>query len=164
MGKKDKKDEKKQYTPKQLAVLAKFGMGPDIDVSKEDAAVLDVISQLEDTTFYDLCDCFDTKPSRMDKKLLELEAMGLLEYPDDDITLTLTDLAERYLAGKGKDSKAEKKFRKFLECLNEEELDRFVELADKFQIDETLLPAADPEEEAEAAEEAEAPEEEAPQE
>ncbi|MBR6351436.1 MAG: hypothetical protein IKR93_03835, partial [Firmicutes bacterium] len=106
----------------------------------------------------------DTKPSRMDKKLLELEAMGLLEYPDDDVTLKLTDLAERYLADKGKDSKAEKKFRKFLECLNEEELDRFVELADKFQIDETLLPAADPEEEAEAAEEAEAPEEEAPQE
>ena len=157
MGKKDKKDEKKKiYSSKQLAVLAKFGMGPDIEISKDDLAILDVITQLEDANFYDLCDCFDVKPSRMDKCLMDLEEKGLLQYSEDDAVLHLTELAERYIAGRGKDSKAERKFRKFLECLNDEELDRFVELADKFQIDESLLtPKAEELEEEEYPEEAE---------
>jgi len=158
MGKKDKKDVQKKYSSKQLAVLAKFGMGPDIEVSEDDLAIMDVISQLEDANFYDLCDCFDERPSRMDKYLLDMEEKGLLQYSEDDAVLHLTELAERYMAGRGKDTKAEKKFRKFIECLSEEELDRFVELADKFEIDETLLPKA---EEAEEAEE-EYPEEDEP--
>ena len=161
MGKKNKKkEEQKIYSPKQLAVLAKFGMGPELDICASDADILDVISQLEDANFYDLCDCFDEKPSKMDKRLVDLEERGLLQYSEDEAVINLTQLAEYYLNGRGKDNKAEKKFRKFLECLNEEELDRFVELADKFEIDESLLPAEEPEEDEEAVPAEEAAEEE----
>ena len=88
----------------------------------------------------------------MEKYLTDLEDQGLVEYMDAAGKVYLTDLACRYLEESGKDTKSQRKFRKFIECLSEEELDEFVKLADSFEIDETLLPA---EEEA-----AEAPEEE----
>ncbi len=148
MGKK-KKIEKPEmkYTEKQLAVLAKFGMGPALDVSEYDAAILDVVAQLEDANFYDLCDCFDEKPSKMDKRVEKLEDKGLLQYSDEDGTIKLTPLSEQFLGCRLKDTKAEKKFRKFIECLNDEELDYFIGLVDKFEIDESLLAPAEGEEE-----------------
>ena len=130
-----------KYTPKLLGVLQKFGMGPALDLSGLEKDILDVISQIEDAGFYDLCECFDMKPSKMEKYLTDLEDQGLVEYMDAAGKVYLTDLACRYLEESGKDTKSQRKFRKFIECLSEEELDEFVKLADSFEIDETLLPA-----------------------
>jgi DNA-binding MarR family transcriptional regulator len=141
-----------KYTPKLLGVLQKFGMGPALDLSGLEKDILDVISQIEDAGVYDLCECFDMKPSKMEKYLTDLEDQGLVEYMDAAGKVYLTDLACRYLEVSGKDTKSQRKFRKFIECLSEEELDEFVKLADSFEIDETLLPAEE--------ETAEAPDEE----
>ena len=132
-----------KYTPKLLGVLQKFGMGPALDLSGLEKDILDVISQIEDAGFYDLCECFDMKPSKMEKYLTDLEDQGLVEYMDAAGKVYLTDLACRYLEESGKDTKSQRKFRKFIECLSEEELDEFVKLADSFEIDETLLPAVE---------------------
>ena len=132
-----------KYTPKLLGVLQKFGMGPALDLSGLEKDIMDVISQIEDAGFYDLCECFDMKPSKMEKYLTDLEDQGLVEYMDAAGKVYLTDLACRYLEESGKDTKSQRKFRKFIECLSEEELDEFVKLADSFEIDETLLPAVE---------------------
>lgn len=128
-----------RYSQKLLSVLEKFGMGPSLDLSGLDKDILDVISQIEDPGFYDLCECFDMKPSKMEKYLLDLEEQGLVEYLDAAGKVELTELAYRYLEAGGKDTKSQRKFRKFIECLTEEELDEFMKLADSFEIDESLL-------------------------
>ncbi|MDO4961634.1 MAG: hypothetical protein Q4E57_07260 [Eubacteriales bacterium] len=134
-----------KYTPKLLDVLEKFGLGPALSISGIERDILDVISQIEDAGFYDLCECFDMKPSKMEKFLLDLEDSGLVEYMDAAGKVLLTDLAVKYIELDKKETKAEKKFRKFIECLNDDELDRFMVLADSFEIDESLLTPADPE-------------------
>ena len=128
-----------KYTPMMLDVLEKFGLGPKLDLSGFDKDVIDVVSQIDDAGFYDLCECFDMRPSKMENHLLRLEDMGLVEYMDAAGKVRLTELAERYLDTDRKDTRSERKFRKFIECLTDDELEHFMRLADEFEIDETLL-------------------------
>lgn len=128
-----------------LDVLEKFGLGPKLDLSGFDKDVIDVVSQIDDAGFYDLCECFDMRPSKMENHLLRLEDMGLVEYMDAAGKVRLTELAERYLDTDRKDTRSERKFRKFIECLTDDELEHFMRLADEFEIDETLLEKHDEE-------------------
>lgn len=132
-----------EYTPKLLDILDKFGMGPKIELTETERDILDVISQIDDAGFYDLCECFDMKPSKMEKRLIDLEEQGLVEYMDAAGKVRLTPISMKLLAADDDDSRAERKFRRFIESLTEEELDRFAELADAFEIDEELVSAAD---------------------
>lgn len=134
-----------KYTAKMLDVLEKFGLGPKLDLSGFDKDVIDVVSQIEDAGFYDLCECFDMRPSKMENHLLRLEDMGLVEYMDAAGKVRLTELAERYLDTDRKDTRSERKFRRFIECLTDDELDHFMRLADEFEIDESLLEQDDEE-------------------
>lgn len=136
-----------KYTAKMLDVLEQFGLGPKLELSGFDKDVIDVVSQIDDAGFYDLCECFDMRPSRMENHLLRLEDMGLVEYMDAAGKVRLTELAERYLDTDRKDTRSERKFRKFIECLTDDELDHFMRLADEFEIDESLLGQQDDEDE-----------------
>lgn len=132
-----------EYTPKLLDVLDKFGLGPRIELTEDERDMLDVISQIEDAGFYDLCECFDQKPSKVEKRLISLEGQGLVEYMDAAGKVRLTPLAQKLLESPEEDSSSEHKFRKFIESLNDKELDRFAELADAFEIDEETAASDD---------------------
>lgn len=138
-------DPLSKYTPKMLDVLAQFGLGPKLDISGIERDILDVISQIEEPGFYDLCECFDLKPSKMEKYLLRLEDKGLVEYMDAAGKVYNTELAGRYIDSYRKETRSEKKFRAFIESLSDEELDNFMKLADSFKIDESLVSEEEPE-------------------
>lgn len=138
-------DPLSKYTPKMLDVLAQFGLGPKLEISGIERDILDVISQIEEPGFYDLCECFDLKPSKMEKYLLRLEDKGLVEYMDAAGKVYNTELAGRYIDSYRKETRSEKKFRAFIESLSDEELDNFMKLADRFKIDESLVSEEEPE-------------------
>lgn len=128
-----------------LDVLAQFGLGPKLEISGIERDILDVISQIEEPGFYDLCECFDLKPSKMEKYLIRLEDKGLVEYMDAAGKVYNTELAGRYIDSYRKETRSEKKFRAFIESLSDEELDNFMKLADRFRIDESLANEEEPE-------------------
>ena len=138
-------DPLSKYTPKMLDVLAQFGLGPKLEISGIERDILDVISQIEEPGFYDLCECFDLKPSKMEKYLIRLEDKGLVEYMDAAGKVYNTELAGRYIDSYRKETRSEKKFRAFIESLSDEELDNFMKLADRFKIDENLIDEEEPE-------------------
>ena len=138
-------DPLSKYTPKMLDVLAQFGLGPKLEISGIERDMLDVISQIEEPGFYDLCECFDLKPSKMEKYLIRLEDKGLVEYMDAAGKVYNTELAGRYIDSYRKETRSEKKFRAFIESLSDEELDNFMKLADRFRIDESLANEEEPE-------------------
>jgi len=156
MGKKKEKKKglnaEQKYTEKQLMLLARFGMSPNLDVSEKDAAVLDTVSELGDVSFFTLCDRLDEKPSKMYGRLNVLENKGLVQYSEAEKIVSLTPIAIQFLGCRLEDTKSEKKFRKFIECLKDEDIDRFVELIDRFKIDESLLSEEQGSEEAEPVE------------
>jgi len=134
-----------QYTAKQLEVLARFKMGPVLDLSKKDAELIDAVAETGDISFFSLCDRFDEKPSKIYKRLSVLQEKNLVVYSTNDEIVKLTPLAVQFMGCRLKDGKPEKKFRKFLESLNEEELDRFIQLIDQFKIDESLCETSETE-------------------
>lgn len=156
MSKKNKKKKKsivlkasQQYTEKQLDVLAKFKMGPQLGLCEKDAQLIDAVAELGDVSFYSLCDRFDEKPSKVYKMVAALREKNLVNYSDTEQIISLTPLAIQFMGCSLEDSKSQKKFRKFIESLNDEELDRFVELVDQFKIDESLNEPAETDEDAE---------------
>ena len=128
-----------KYTPKMLNVLAQFGLGPKLEISGTERDILDVISQIDEPGFYDLCESFDMKPSKMEKYLIRLEDKGLVEYMDAAGKVYNTELAGRYIESFRKETRSEKKFRAFIESLSDGELDNFMKLADRFKIDESFV-------------------------
>lgn len=139
-----------KYTVKRLEALETFGMGPRLKLSGFERDIIDVIEQLGEPGFYDLCECFDLKPSKMEKKLLKLEEKGLVVYMDAAGKVYLTDIAQRYILNYRKESKSERKLRAFIESLNDEETEQFLQLVDEFKIEESEEDEAD-EREAKAA-------------
>ncbi len=135
MGNKKFLKAEQKYTEKQLAVLAKFGMGPALDVSGRDADLLDAVAEQDTAALLTLCERFDGKPSRLYKRVECLCDKGLLRYNDTERTVSLTPLAEQFLGCRLKDGKPEKKFRRFIESLTDEEIDRFAELVGRFTVD-----------------------------
>lgn len=135
--------ELSKYTAKRLEALEAFGLGPKLKLSDFERDVLDVIEQLKEPGFYDLCECFDLKPSKMEKKLLKLEEKGLVVYMDAAGKVLLTDIAERYIVSYKKESKSEKKLRAFIESLNDEETEEFLQLVDEFRLEELEEEAED---------------------
>ncbi len=140
--------ELSRYTAKRLEALEAFGLGPKLKLSDFERDVLDVIEQLKEPGFYDLCECFDLKPSKMEKKLIKLEEKGLVVYMDAAGKVYLTDIAEKYIVNYKKESKSEKKLRAFIESLNDEETAEFLQLVDEFQIEEHEETEAEADEEA----------------
>ena len=135
--------ELSKYTEKRLEALEAFGLGPKLKLSGFERDVLDVIEQLKEPGFYDLCECFDLKPSKMEKELLKLEEKGLVVYMDAAGKVLLTDIAERYILNYKKESKSEKKLRAFIESLNDEETEEFLQLVDEFRLEEQEEEAED---------------------
>ncbi len=129
--------ELSKYTVKRLEALEAFGMGPKLKLSGFERDVIDVIEQLGEPGFYDLCECFDMKPSKMEKKLLKLEEKGLVVYMDAAGKVYLTDIAQKYILNYRKESKSEKKLRAFIESLNDEETEQFLQLVDEFKFEES---------------------------
>lgn len=127
--------ELSKYTAKRLEALEAFGLGPRLKLSGFERDIIDVIEQLEEPGFYDLCECFDLKPSKMEKELIRLEEKGLVVYMDAAGKVYLTDIAERYILNLKKESKSEKKLRAFIESLNDEETEEFLRLCDEFKIE-----------------------------
>lgn len=136
--KKNGKKPVQHYSLKQLDVLAKFGMGPLLGLSEKDAQLIDAVDELGDLSFYSLCDRFDEKPSKLYKRISVLREKNLIMYSDTEQIVSLTPLAIQFMGCSLEDSKSQKKFRKFIVSLNDEELDRLMQLVDQFEIDETL--------------------------
>lgn len=135
--------ELSKYTAKRLEALEAFGLGPKLKLSGFERDILDVIEQLKEPSFYDLCECFDLKPSKMEKELIKLEEKGLVVYMDAAGQVLLTDIAERYILNYKKESKSEKKLRAFIESLNDEETEAFLQLVDEFKLEEQEEAAED---------------------
>ncbi len=127
--------EASRYTEKQLAVLDEFGLGPKLKLNDFDRDILDVMLQLEEPGFYEMCEAFDLKPSKMEKHLIRLEEKGLVEYTEAAGKVYLTDIAVRYILNYKRETKSEKLFRAFIESLNDEELDEFIAICNQFQFE-----------------------------
>ena len=140
--------EVKEYSPALTEALKKFYIRPDVYVTKKQKKILEAVAEMAEPDFYDLCDWFDMRPSKLDMHLYELEDQGLVTVEDETAIVRLTERAEAWLDGPWYSKKDENKFRKFLESLSEEELKDFCDLCDTFDADGEL--PAEPAEEPEA--------------
>ena len=112
----------------------------EIKVSKKEKKIIGFLKEFGHLGFYDLLEYLDIKPSRLDKHLLKLLDNGLVDFNEEMDDISLTELAETYLSTTKADRKADKKFLKTVESLNEEELkelqDCFDEVLSKEETEE----------------------------
>lgn len=126
------KKKSKSYIEKYFAVLNKFGVTPNFkfsDIEKDIIKYIDEESSVSTLTFYDK---YDLKPSEAKEILDELEEKGAVKVIDG--TITLTTEAIKYIHTSKEQRKSEKKFRKFVDALNEKDLDEFMKLVESFVV------------------------------
>lgn len=108
-------------------IAEKFNLLPPIKLGKSGKRMLKAIAELGKTDFYELCEFFDARPSDVEHFLNKLLDKNLIDV-SDDAEISLNAVGERYLILGKKGRKAEKKFRKFIASLNDEELMDFCDL------------------------------------
>lgn len=126
------KKKSKSYIEKYFAVLNKFGVTPNFkfsDIEKDIIKYIDEENNVSTLTFYDK---YDLKPSEAKEILDELEEKGAVKVVDG--TITLTTEAIKYIHTSKEQRKSEKKFRKFVDALNEKDLDEFMKLVESFVV------------------------------
>jgi len=125
--------KKKEHRTGAALHIEKFGLLPDYQLTKKEKLILKTVLREEVAGFLPLCRVLDVKPSKLEKMTVGLIAKGLLSYAADGTTYALTPAAMQLMTTKKEDRKMQKKFRAFLESLNQAESEEFCRLCDQFQ-------------------------------
>lgn len=127
-----KEKTSKSEMRKYMLVLDKFGLQAPFEFGKKEKKIVKALEENGSMDFLSLCDGFDMKPEKALKHVDSLVQKGAVEFKDDVVSLTLPAL--NYLHAKKKLRKSAKKFYRFLDALNEKELDEFMKLVDTFKV------------------------------
>lgn len=127
-----KKNKTKEYLSKYFEVLYRFGISPNFKFEDKEKKIVKDIDSDGPIEYFDFCDRYDLKPSEAKKTIRKLVEKGAVEY--NDSTISLTSASIKYLHSTKEQRKAEKKFRKFVDTLDENGLDEFMRLVDSFKI------------------------------
>ena len=127
-----KEKTSKSEMRKYMLVLDKFGLQAPFEFGKKEKTIVKALEENGSMDFLTLCDGFDMKPEKALKHVDSLVQKGAVEFKDDVVSLTLPAL--NYLHAKKKLRKSAKKFYRFLDALNEKELDEFMKLVDTFKV------------------------------
>lgn len=130
-----KKEDKKQRREIIAMIEEQFELIPEVELSKKEKAALQCVGCLEGSCFFELCDCLDIKPSKLDEVLSSLVEKGLIDFSFDEETLDtylLTENGRKYINSTKAVRKSEKKFREFLSALSAKELKEFFELSNSY--------------------------------
>ena len=127
-----KKDNSKIYSAKYMAVLNKFGVLPSFHFTDFEKEIVKDLEESGETEFLDFCDRYDLKPEKAKKVVKELVKKYAITFEND--LINLTPIAIKYLHSTKKERKSYKKFRKFVNALNEKDLDEFMGLVDAFVV------------------------------
>ncbi len=127
-----KKQPSKTYLDKYFAVLNKFGVTPNFKFDDIEKDIIKYIDEVTSVPFLMFCDKYDLRPSEAKELLEGLIKKGAITLQDDKISLTSE--AIKYIHTSKEQRKSEKKFRKFIDALNEKDLDEFMRLIDNFVI------------------------------
>ena len=127
-----KEKTSKSEMRKYMLVLDKFGLQAPFEFGKKEKKIVKALEENGSMDFLTLCDGFDMKPEKALKHVDSLVQKGAVEFKDDVVSLTLPAL--NYLHAKKKLRKSAKKFYRFLDALNEKELDEFMKLVDTFKV------------------------------
>lgn len=126
--------KEKEYSEKYFAALKKFNLSPDFKLSDYEKEVVKYIDKTGTVTVYDLSDVYDLRPSEAKELLADLSDKGVLNVNEE--TVSLSEPAIRYLHATKESRKTEKKFRKFLNTLEDKDIDRLMELVNSFEVKE----------------------------
>ncbi len=121
-----------KYPDKYFEVLEKFHLAPDFKLSDFEKEVVKYIDKIGPITNFELADKYDLRPSEEKDLVDSLIAKGVLNL-DNDI-ITLSSAAIKYVRSSKEERKTEKKFRKFLNTLDEKDLDKFMNLVNSFEV------------------------------
>ena len=163
MPKKKNKNTMKKY----VKVLDKFGLLPPFEFSKKEKKIVKYLSNNGATDALTLGEMLDLKPDKTNLLVEELIQKGAIER-DTSGLLALTLTATNYLHSKKTIKKSAKKFCKFVDAMDEKELDEFMNLVNHFEVApevppiEEEIPVAAPVEAPSIEEPKEEPKEEAP--
>lgn len=125
---------KREYSEKYFAVLKKFNLSPDFKLSDYEKDVIKSIDQVGTMTTYQLADEYDLRPSEVKELVTDLSDKGVLIVGEE--TVTLSNVAIRYLHTAKEERKTEKKFRKFLNTLDDKDIDNLMALINSFEVKE----------------------------
>lgn len=115
------------------ALAEMFGLRSDLDLSKDEKAVLKAAVELGDTTRYALCAELDLRPAKLEKALATLAKKGLVEIADETSLVTATGTGVVTALKTKAARRSEDKFRKFLKALDDEELLEFCRLCSELK-------------------------------
>lgn len=136
------KNKSKSAMKKYVKVLDKFGFLPPFEFTKKEKKIVKYLADHGATAPQDLDDVLDFKPGKAEKLVERLIQKGALEAdPSGMVSLTLT--ATNYLHSKKTIKKSAKKFCKFVEAMNEKELDEFMSLVSSFKVAPEFPPIED---------------------
>ena len=123
-------------------IAEKFNLLPVIKLGKSEKRMLKAVAELGTSDFYTLCEFFDARPSDVERYLNKLMDKGLVEVSDEG-KISLNTVGERYLVLGKKGRQAEKKFRKFIASLDDEELMDFCDLCAECGMDDLAIEECD---------------------
>ena len=129
MPKKKNKNTMKKY----VKVLDKFGLLPPFEFSKKEKKIVKYLSNNGATDALTLGEMLDLKPDKTNILVDELIQKGAIER-DTSGLLSLTLTATNYLHSKKTIKKSAKKFCKFVDAMDEKELDEFMNLVNHFEV------------------------------
>jgi len=127
-----KKQHSKTYLEKYFAVLNKFGVSPNFKFDDNEKEIIKYLDEVTSVPFLMFCDKYDLRPSEAKEIIDALIKKGALKMEEDKISLTNEVI--KYLHTSKEQRKSEKKFRKFIDALNEKDLDEFMKLVETFVI------------------------------
>ncbi len=130
-----------KYPDKYFEVLEKFHLAPDFKLSDYEKEVVKYIDKIGIVTNFALADKYDLRPSEEKDLVDSLLAKGVLNVDGDSITLS--SAAIKYVRSTKEERKTEKKFRKFLNTLDEKDLDKFMNLVNSFEVKDVTEEAKD---------------------
>lgn len=130
------KKEIGKHSEKYYAVLKKFHLAPDFKLNDYEKEIVKFIDKAATSNSYDLADEFDLRPSEVKELVDGLVEKGVLKLEEN--VISLTDAALQYVHASKEERKTEKKFRKFLDTLDEKDLDKFLNLVDSFVVKEMM--------------------------
>ena len=133
------------YSEKYFELLKKFNLTPDFKLTDYEKVVVKFVDKQGTVTVFALADAYDLRPSEVKELVEDLVGKGALKEEEGNISLT--DAAIRYIHAPKEARKTEKKFRKFLNTLDEKDLDRLSDLVNSFKVKEQAEPAEQKEEE-----------------
>lgn len=127
-----KKENSKAYNARYMAVLNKFGVLPSFHFTDLEKDIVKGLEETGEIGFLDFCDHFDIKPEKGKKVIKELVKKHAINFEND--LISITPIAIKYLHSTKKERKSYKKFRKFVNALNEKDLQEFMGLVDSFVV------------------------------